>query len=121
MRERNTVSFALTGIDMNSVAESPVKVAPQPEVKLKYEFTERGLIEHIMKRSLYAIFQRMSTMANRNPDGLIDDLKTLRKDGTNKGLVDYCSMWTNHLCVEMDTEGLFEQDAKVMRAICKEK
>ena len=117
MTARNNITHLLVGADVSSTTEPLFKVPP--ESVLKIDLTERALTQHIMKRTLYAMFQRLSSMANRNPNGLIEDLKVLRKSPDNKALIDYCNMWTNHLTVEMDVEGMFEQDSKIMHAICK--
>lgn len=115
-RSTNHVEHKLVGMDVNSKAN--IRPAQLP---VDFMLTERGLIEHIMRRSLYAIFQRFAVMSVRNPDGLIADLKALRKDETKQALLDYTKMWSTHLSIEMDTEGLFDQDIELMRNICKGK
>lgn len=114
MNQIKEVKFELPSINIGSVANL------DNTIKAPVALDERKFIEHVMRRTLFSVFSRLSMIATRNPSGLIEDLKELTVDYNKLGR-DHAAMWAKHVSDEMDIEGLFEHDKIMMHKICGEK
>jgi len=115
MAEGDCVKIGLPGIN----AFSKASIVPEAKSKPNRIDTERSFIEHVMKRTLFSVFQRLAAMSTRNPQGLIEDLKALRPEANVHELIDYCNMWTSYVSDEMKKEGIYEQDIIIMHKVCE--
>lgn len=88
---------------MSSINYTSIKL-PSVTSNSRVGFEDKKPItkDDILGQCLYEIFLKLSTMASRNPDSLLEDLQSIYEDSSKQKLIDHVFMWHNYISKELE-------------------